>query len=78
MKEVTKRMNQTTIDIELLTPVEVKKILKVSLSLVYRFAERGQLPCVRIPSPSNNGKRCKSTVRFKKSDLFDFVEKHYQ
>ena len=71
-------MEQAVIDIELLTPLEVKKILKVSLSLVYRFADRGQLPCVRIPSPGNNGKRAKSTVRFKKSDLFAFVEKHYQ
>jgi hypothetical protein len=71
-------MDPAVTDIELLTPLEVKKILKVSLSLVYHLADRKQLPCVRIPSPRNNGKRGKSTVRFKKSDLFDFVERHYQ
>lgn len=71
-------MIATDSELEFLTPLEVKKILKVSLSLVYRFADRGQLKCVRIPSPGNNGKRAKSTVRFRKSDLIDFVEKHYQ
>jgi len=38
---------------ELLDAKEVKRILKCSLPLVYKMAERGQIPCVRWQCPGN-------------------------
>jgi len=61
---------------ELLTPKDVQKILKCSLPLVYKMANRGQLPCVRWECPGN-GKRAKTTVRFKLSDVQGFIERNY-
>jgi excisionase family DNA binding protein len=61
----------------LLTAKEVKTLLKCSLPLVYKLADRGQLSCVRWDCPGE-GKREKSVVRFKKSDVLEFVEKHYK
>lgn len=63
-------------NLELLTPLEVKKILKCSLPHVYKMAARGQLPCVRIPC-LGAGKRAKTMVRFKKTDVMAFIEKYY-
>jgi len=62
---------------ELLTPKDVQKMLKVSLSLVYRMAERGQLPCVRWEAPGE-GERKKTMVRFKQEDVFNFIQEHCQ
>ena len=56
---------------------EVKRILKVSLPFVYKLAERGQLPCVRIPCPGD-GKRQKSMVRFKLEDVQGFIQRYYR
>jgi hypothetical protein len=61
---------------ELWTPKQVQSFLKVSLPYVYRLAERGQLPCVRIPS-EGQGKRAKTVVRFLKTDVIDFVKSNY-
>lgn len=61
---------------ELLKAKEVKTILRCSEPLVYKLAARGQLPCVRIPCVGN-GKRKKSLVRFKKSDVLAFIEENY-
>lgn len=62
---------------DLLTPAEVKKLLKCSLPWVYKAASTGVLPCIRIPCPGV-GKRRKDMVRFKRDDVFAFVEKHYR
>ena len=62
---------------ELLDAKEVKRILKVSLPFVYKLAERGQLPCVRIPC-MGDGDRARSVVRFKLSDVQAFIEQHYR
>jgi hypothetical protein len=63
---------------ELLTPKEARKILKVSLAMIYRMASRGQLPCVRWECPmGEDSKRQKTMVRFKKEDLIEFVKNHY-
>jgi hypothetical protein len=59
----------------LLTPKEVQRMLKVSLSLVYRMADRGQLPCVRWDAPGV-GKRKKTMVRFEKEVVIDFIKTH--
>ena len=63
---------------ELLTPTEVKKILKCSLPWIYKAASTGVLPCVRIPCPEVEEKRKKDMVRFKQEDIFAFIEKHYR
>ncbi len=62
---------------ELLDAKEVKRILKVSLPFVYKLAERGQLPCVRIPC-MGDGERARTVVRFKLADVQAFVEQHYR
>jgi len=63
---------------ELLTPKDVKKILKVSLASVYNMADRGQISCVRIPCPSTNGKRAKALIRFDPVELRAFIDAHKQ
>ena len=62
----------------LLDAKEVRKILKCSLPLVYKMAERGQLPCVRWECPGDGKKRTKTSVRFKMSDVLGFIERHYK
>ena len=59
---------------ELLTPKEVKAILKCSLPYVYKLGERGLLSCVRIPTIGNDKR---SMVRFKQKDVIDFIERNY-
>jgi excisionase family DNA binding protein len=62
---------------ELLDAKDVKRILKVSQPFVYKMAERGQLPCVRIPC-MGRGERPRTVVRFKLSDVQAFIEQHYR
>jgi predicted DNA-binding transcriptional regulator AlpA len=61
---------------ELLTAKDVQKILRCSLPAVYKIAERKQIPSVRIPCPGNG--RPRKMLRFKASDVRDFIEQHYQ
>jgi excisionase family DNA binding protein len=63
--------------VELLDAKEVKRILRVSLPFVYKLAERGQLPCVRIPC-MGEGDRARTVVRFKLADVQAFIEQHYR
>ena len=60
---------------DLLTAKDVRRILKCSLPLVYRMAERGQLPCVRWDCPGE-GNRRKTMVRFELSVVKDFIQRH--
>lgn len=62
---------------ELLTAKDVKKIFRCSLPLVYKMAERGQLPCVRWKCPGDGEAKPKTMVRFKLDDVMSFIEKHY-
>ena len=62
---------------ELLTPKEVQKLLKCSQAWVYKASANGLLPCVRIPCPGL-GTQKKEMVRFKKEDVWAFIERHYQ
>ncbi len=57
-------------DIELLTPKDVKTILKCSLPNVYKMAGN-ILPCVKWGTGNRH------TIRFKKDDVFQFIESHY-
>ncbi len=63
---------------ELMTAGDVRRMLRCSLALVYRMADRNQIPSVRWVCPSENGGRPKTMVRFKKDDVLQFIEKNYQ
>ncbi|RJQ53552.1 MAG: DNA-binding protein [Desulfobacteraceae bacterium] len=63
---------------ELLDAKEVRRILKCSLPLVYKMAERGQIPCVRWNCPGEGTERPRTMVRFRKEDIFAFIEKNYR
>lgn len=62
----------------LLDAKEVKKLLRCSLPWVYKAADKGLLPCVRIPCPGKGEERQRHLVRFKRNDVFDFIEKYYR
>jgi hypothetical protein len=63
---------------DLLTAKDVQRMLKVSLPLVYKMADRGQLPCVRWECPGEGKKRKKTVLRFELSAVMEFIEKHRQ
>ena len=62
----------------LLDAKDVKKILRCSLPLVYKLAERGQLPCVRWESPGEGTVKPWTTIRFKLDDILDFIDQNYR
>jgi hypothetical protein len=71
-------MKPEELEIEpLLNARDVSKILRCSLPHVYKMADRGQLACIRWDCPGNGERRPRTVVRFKKSDVFDFMEAHY-
>lgn len=63
---------------DLLTAQDVKKILRCSLPLVYKLADRGQLPCVRWKCPGKGTDKPRTMVRFKLEDVLDFIEGNYK
>lgn len=62
---------------ELLTPKDVKRLFRCSLPWIYKASATGLLPSIRIPCPGL-GARKKELVRFKKEDVFVFLESHYR
>jgi len=67
------------IELQLLSPQELCKLLKCSRPYVYKLAASGALPCVRVPScEPGSGKRKKDFVRFKKTDVWAFIQTHYR
>jgi hypothetical protein len=63
---------------ELIDAKDVRRMLKVSLPLVYKLADQNRLPCVRIPCPGEGRTKPRTLVRFKLQDVVDFIEKHYR
>ena len=61
----------------LLSAKDVKRILKCSLPLIYRMAERGQIPCVRWDCPGEGAVKPRTVVRFKQEDIENFIKSHY-
>jgi predicted DNA-binding transcriptional regulator AlpA len=59
----------------LLKPKVVARMLSMSVPWVYKSAERGILPCVKLPGMGENGRE---PVRFKKEDIVQFIEEHYR
>ncbi len=62
----------------LLDAKEVKRLLRCSLPLVYKLADQRRLPCVRIPCPGNGTNKRQNLVRFKRDDVYSFIEEHYR
>jgi hypothetical protein len=63
---------------QLLDAADLRRILKCSLPYVYKLAERGQIPCVRVPCPGRGGEIRRTVVRFRPSDVGAFIQKHLQ
>ena len=55
---------------EILSVKEAADFLKLARGTLYRYAEDGVIPCVKI-GPTN-----KSPVRFIKSELIEYVNQH--
>jgi len=64
-------------DEDLLDAKGVKRLLRCSLPWVYKAAEQGLIPCVRIPCSGKGEKKPRTMVRFKREDIFVFIEKYY-
>ena len=62
---------------QLLDAKDVSKILKCSIPLVYKMKDRGQIPCVSWECPGKGTAKPRTCVRFKLSDVQDFIERHY-
>ncbi len=62
----------------LLDAHEVKRLLKCSLPWVYKAADQGLIPCVRIPCRGVGTEKPRTMVRFKRQDIFSFIEVHYR
>lgn len=62
----------------LLSAKDVQKMLKVSLPLVYKMADRGQLPCIRWDCPGEGEKKPRTIVRFEPDVVIKFIEEHRQ
>jgi len=62
----------------LLDAKQVQKILRVSLPLIYKMADRGQLPCIRWECPGEGKIKPRTTVKFKLEDIMAFIEKHHR
>lgn len=72
-------MTETVRNIEpLLDAKEVRAILKCSLPAIYKMAERGQLPCIRWECVGQGTEKPRSMVRFKRSDVLEFIHSHYE
>jgi excisionase family DNA binding protein len=62
---------------QLLTAKDLAKLLKCSLPLIYKMVERSQIPCIRWKCPGKGKRKPRTMVRFRPSDVMDFIEKHY-
>ena len=62
----------------LLDAKDVKRLLRISLPLVYKLAKENRLPCIRIPCPGKGTEKPRTILRFKQRDVFDFIENHYR
>ena len=62
----------------LLDAKEVKRLLKCSLPFIYKLADQGRIPCVRLECPGEGTCKPRTMVRFKLQDVVAFIEEHYQ
>ncbi len=61
---------------ELLTAKQTAGLLNCSVPLIYKMAERKQIPCVRWQCPGDGDKKPRTMVRFKLMDIQEFIDKH--
>lgn len=62
---------------ELITTKDVRRMIRCSEALIYKWADEGRIPCVRIPCPGH-GKQKKRLLRFKHDDVTRFIEAYYR
>lgn len=60
----------------LLTAKDVKRILNCNLPLVYKMADRGQLPCVRWKCPGEGRTKTRTMLRFRQNDIMNFIRRN--
>lgn len=60
----------------LLDARDVKRLLRCSLPLIYKMADRGQIPCIRWEAPGTGEAKPRTTVRFRLDDIVSFIERH--
>lgn len=70
--------NQLETNEPLLNANEVRRLLKCSLPLIYKMAQQGQIPCVRWACPGGGKEKPRTMVRFKRKDVWAFIEANYQ
>jgi hypothetical protein len=62
---------------ELLTPKDVRNILKCSPAYVYKLVERGHLPAWRGPDMGKGKEKPRSMIRFMRADVVKLIENYY-
>lgn len=60
----------------LLTARDVCEILRCSLALVYKLAEREQLPCIRWECPGDGTEKPRTMIRFERTDIEKFIQEN--
>ena len=55
---------------------ETAKILKLAESPTYEYVRKGILPHVRIPAYNAEGDLVRYNIRFRPSDIQEFIENH--
>jgi excisionase family DNA binding protein len=60
---------------QLLTSTQVAHYLNCSRSYVYKMAKNKTLPCILLPSNKSKGKRSRESVRFKMSQITNYLAK---
>ena len=70
--------DQRKLDETLIDAGDVSRLLKCSVPLIYKMAERGQVPCIRWRCLGDGTKRTRTMLRFKVKDILDFIEKNYR
>jgi len=70
------RTNHFDTDDYLLNAEDVAETLSCSLPYVYKLNERGHIPAVRWPRLNDKGVASSYFLRFKKSDVMNFIENH--
>lgn len=72
-------MTESPFELEpLMDAKDVKRLLRCSLPFVYKLADQGRLPAVRIPCPGIGEERQRTIVRFKREDVEHFIHEHYR
>ena len=70
--------DQKNLDETLLDARDVSRLLKCSVPLIYKMVGRGQISSIKWKCPGVGTKKPRTMVRFRKDDIFDFIERNYR